>query len=87
MEKGKRVWGCRLNKEKMTWARNSLACTVHKGLVILSCVREYDGQLYLQAEGEGRVPVYQDQRAGPEAPVLCIPMAHSASVSGISFTR
>lgn len=57
MEKGKRVWGCRLNKEKMTWARNSLACTVHKGLVILSCVREYDGQLYLQAEGEGRVPV------------------------------
>lgn len=57
MEKGKRVWGCRFNKEKMTWARNSLACTVHKGLVILSCVREYDGQLYLQAEGEGRVPV------------------------------
>lgn len=47
MEKGKRVWGCRLNKEKMTWARNSLACTVHNGIVILSCVREYDGQLYL----------------------------------------
>lgn len=57
MEKEGGVGGCRFNKEKMTWARNSLACTVHKGIVMLSCVREYDGQLYLQAEGEGRVPV------------------------------